>query len=155
MRMGSVDASGDPIVTSVAAHGWRMRLNIATERGERAQRRAIPIVTANVALLYGLIPKSDDPCDPGARYSIMAIDAATGAAIPTAGGIGSGRGLIGAVVTAPEPPSDPVIKRGGGGGVIVGLPAGIPIPVREAIDQVLSAAIPIWHRSGWRELLNQ
>lgn len=154
MRMGSVDGSGNPIVISVPAHGWRMPLNVGTEKGERAQRRAIPIPTANVAMLYGLIPKSDDPCDPGARYSIMAIDAATGAAINTVGGIGSGQGLIGAVVTAPTPPSDPVIKRGGGGGVIVGLPAGTPIAVKEALDKMMAAAIPVWHRSGWRELLN-
>ncbi len=153
MRLGSMSGS-TAVIVSVKAHGWRMPLNIATEKGERAQRRAIPIVTANVAMLYGLIPKSDDPCDPGARYSIMALDAATGAAINTAGGIGSGRGLIGAVVTAPTPPSDPVIKRGGGGGVVVGLPAGVPIAVKDALDAILAAAIPVWHRSGWRELLN-
>uniref|UniRef100_UPI002636B2FC pilus assembly protein n=1 Tax=Dokdonella sp. TaxID=2291710 RepID=UPI002636B2FC len=137
---------------AVVAHGWRIRLDVATEKGERAQRRAIPLATANVALLYGLIPKSDDPCDPGARYSIMAIDAATGSALSEEGGIAAS-GLVGAVLAAPTPPSDPVIKRGGDGGVIVGLPPGIPPAVKDALDDVLRRAIPPWHRGAWRELL--
>lgn len=141
-------------VVSVLANGWRMPLNIGTEKGERAQRRAIPIPTANVALLYGLIPKSDDPCDPGARYSIMALDAATGGAVNVGGGISSGIGLIGAVVSAPVPPSDPVAKRGGGGGIIIGLPPGIPQEVKDALNKILTASIPLWHRGAWRELLD-
>ncbi len=148
------EVSGKPAVASVVAHGWRMPLKITTEKGERAQRRAIPLPSANVALLYGLIPKSDDPCDPGARYSIMALDAATGAAIYGGGGMGTGKGLVGAVIAAPTPPSDPVSKRGGGGGVIVGLPAGVPPAVKKALDDILSAAIPPWHRGAWRELLD-
>lgn len=152
MRVSTLENS-KPKVDSVPAHGWRIPLNITSEKGERAQRRAIPLPSVNVALLYGLIPKSDDPCDPGARYSIMAMDAATGAAIGGAG-VGSGRGLVGAVVAAPTPPSDPVSKRGGSGGVIVGLPAGIPPAVKEALDKVLNAAIPPWHRGAWRELLD-
>lgn len=154
LRLGSVDAFGKPVVTSVQANGWRMPLNIAAEKGERAQRRAIPVPSANVAFLYGLIPKSDDPCDPGARYSIMALDAATGAAITTSGGIGSGQGLVGGVVSSPSPPSDPVVKRGGGGAVLIGIPAGTPLVVVEAINKIMNAAIPPWHRGAWRELLD-
>ena len=32
--------------------------------------------------------------------------------------------------------------------------AGVPIAVKDALDAILAAAIPVWHRSGWRELLN-
>ncbi len=154
MRLNTLDMGGNAIVESVPAHGWRIRLNIATEKGERAQRRAIPLPTANAVLLYGLIPKSDDPCDPGARYSIMALNAASGAAITGGGGISSGRGDVGAVVAAPAPPSDPVNVRGGGTGRIIGLPSTIPPAVSTAINQALSeGALPPWHRSAWRELL--
>lgn len=144
---------GKAVVKSVAANGWRIRLNEPTEKGERAQRRAIPLPTVNVALLYGLIPKSDDPCDPGARYSIMALDAGTGQALWSGTGIDDGRGLVGSVLSAPSPPSDPVVKRGGGGGVIVGLPPGLPPAVKDALDEIMRRALPPWHRSAWRELL--
>jgi type IV pilus assembly protein PilY1 len=150
MRLSSQNASGDPIVQSVPAHGWRVRLNIATERGERAQRRALPFVSANLALLYGLIPKSDDPCDPGARYSIMVVDAATGAAFATGGGAGTGRGLVGVVKSLASPPADAMIARGGAKLIIPGLTPLLTDEVRKALD----AAVPPWHRGAWRELLN-
>lgn len=154
MRLGTIGGGGKPTVVTVVANGWRMPLNITTEKGERAQRRAIPVPTANIAFLYGLIPKSDDPCDPGARYSIMAIDAATGAAVNSSGGIGSGRGLVGGVVASPAPPSDPVVKRGGSGAVLIGIPAGTPLAVVDAINKIMNASIPPWHRGAWRELLD-
>ncbi len=135
----------------VYANGWRIPLNIGTEKGERAQRRAIPLPSANIALLYGLIPKSDDPCDPGARYSIMGVDAGTGGAL-AGGGLPGGTGLVGAVLAAGQPPSDPSIRRGVGGAIIVGLPDGLPTPVKEALDEVMERAFPPWHRDSWREL---
>ncbi|MBZ0223808.1 MAG: hypothetical protein IT467_09080 [Dokdonella sp.] len=154
MRMETVGGGGKPAIVTIVANGWRMPLEITTEKGERAQRRAIPVPTANIAFLYGLIPKSDDPCDPGARYSIMAINAATGAAINTGGGIGTGQGLVGGVVASPAPPSDPVVKRGGAGAVLIGIPAGTPMAVVDAINKIMNASIPPWHRGSWRELLD-
>jgi type IV pilus assembly protein PilY1 len=152
MRMASKNAANNPIVTDVRAHGWRMPLNIATERGERSQRRAIPLTTANVTLLYGLIPKSDDPCDPGARYSVMALDGATGAALAMGAGeiAGTGQGIIGGVAQAPSPPADPVMVRGGGKLVIPGLSD----QLSDAVKDALNAGAPPWHRGAWRDLLN-
>lgn len=153
MRVGGVDAGGNATVASVPANGWRMRLNIASEKGERAQRRAIPIPTLNVVGLYGLIPKSDDPCDPGARYSLMFIDAATGADIPVAG-IPSGQGLIGSVIKSPAPPPEPAPARGGK--QTISFPPGTNIPpaVRTKLEEALGKASIPWHRGAWRELLD-
>ena len=109
--------------------------------------------SANVALLYGLIPKSDDPCDPGAFYSIMAFDGATGAPVPSGGGMSDGRGVVGAAVKLETPPGDPMTQRGGGEGVIINLiGSGMAPEVIDAILDALSAAIPPWHRGAWREL---
>ena len=158
--------SGSVAVTdSVRAQGWRVRLNIATEKGERAQRRAFPMVTANVALVYGLIPKSDDPCDPGNRYSVMAIDGGTGAALAMGSGevAGSGVGIVGGVAQAESPPADPAVVRGGGGGTytdpdgnVVQQPAivipGLSDELSDAVNQALSV-VPPWHRGAWRNLL--
>ncbi len=149
MYLKTLDANGKPTTKTINAHGWRIRLDMTEEKGERAQRRALPLPSANVALLYGLIPKSDDPCDPGARYSFMAIDGSTGAAITDPGGAG----LIGVVVKAPAPIGDPVENRGGAGGMLPGLPDGIAVAITKALDEVLQAAIPPWHRGAWRELL--
>lgn len=161
MRVGKV--SGSVAVTdAVRAHGWRMPLTIATEKGERAQRRAIPMVTANVALVYGLIPKSDDPCDPGNRYSVMALDGATGAALGMGSGevAGGGIGIVGGVAQAESPPADPAVVRGGGtsgGGAASGQPPSIVIPglsdeLSDAVNSALSV-VPPWHRGAWRDLI--
>lgn len=151
MRMASND-SGSAIVSNVPAHGWRMPLDIAAEPGERAQRRAIPMTTANVAILYGLIPKSDDPCDPGARYSVMVVGGATGSALAVGEDevAGSGEGVVGGVAATPSPPADPVVVRGGGRVVIPGLSDQLGDDVKDALD----AATPPWHRGAWRDLLD-
>jgi type IV pilus assembly protein PilY1 len=150
MLLGTVVA-GQPSTVKVKANGWRMPLSIPIEPGERAERRAVPFFSLNLAVLYTLIPKSDDPCDPGRRYGIMAIDAATGGSTsPGAGGIAPGTGLVGVVTKAPTPPGDPVQKRGGGQGslIIPGLP-------QEIQDQLNNAASPPpWHRGAWKELLD-
>ena len=159
-KVGSV-----AVTDSVRAQGWRVRLNISTEKGERAQRRPIPMVTANVALVYGLIPKSDDPCDPGNRYSVMAIDGGTGAALAMGSGevAGSGVGIVGGVAQAESPPADPAVVRGGGGGSytdpdgnVVQQPAivipGLSDELSDAVNQALSV-VPPWHRGAWRNLL--
>lgn len=150
MRLTVTDPdTGEATVSSVMANGWRIPLNIDTEQGERAQRRALPLTTGNVALLYGLIPKSDDPCDPGARYSIMAVDGGTGAPITSWGGSGSGNTLVGAVANLSTPPADAMVARGGGRLVIPGLTPLLAEQVRETLDK----AVPPWHRGAWRELL--
>lgn len=164
MRVGK-ESGGVAVTDSVRAQGWRVRLNIATEKGERAQRRAVPMVTANVALVYGLIPKSDDPCDPGNRYSVMAIDGGTGAALAMSSGevAGSGVGIVGGVAQAESPPADPAVVRGGGGGTytdpdgnVVQQPAivipGLSDELSDAVNQALSV-VPPWHRGAWRNLL--
>lgn len=151
MRMASKQGTS-AVVSNVPAHGWRMPLNIDAEPGERAQRRAIPMTTANVAILYGLIPKSDDPCDPGARYSVMVVGGATGSALAVGEDevAGSGEGVVGGVATTASPPADPVVVRGGGRVVIPGLSDQLDEDVKDALD----AATPPWHRGAWRDLLD-
>jgi type IV pilus assembly protein PilY1 len=153
MSLGSLDPGGNPIRVKEAANGWRMPLNIALEPGERAERRAIPNFTGNVAILYSLIPKSDDPCDPGRRYGLMAIDAATGGTLFSGtDGAASGTGSVGVATKSAVPPGDPVQKRGGGVGSLI-IP-GLPDNIQERINEALGGAIPPWHRDAWRELLD-
>jgi type IV pilus assembly protein PilY1 len=151
MNLGSLDADGTPEIVKVPANGWRMPLAILLEPGERAQRRAVPFFSFNVAILYSLIPKSDDPCDPGRRYGIMAIDAGTGGAVfDGMQGSAAGTGKVGVVTKAPVPPGDPVQKRGGGVGSLI-IP-GLPQEIQDQINE--AASPPPWHRGAWRELLD-
>lgn len=164
MHVKTYDSDGDLASTSVRAHGWRILLDISTEIGERAQRRAVPLVTGNVALLYDLTPKSDDPCDPGARYAIMAIDGATGSPLP-------GSSMVGVALKSPTVPPDPVVKPGGeisigGTGPSGGGNACDPddencdddddddTALEELIKPALQKASTPWHRGAWRELLD-
>ncbi|MCO5094820.1 MAG: PilC/PilY family type IV pilus protein [Xanthomonadaceae bacterium] len=145
--------------TGVRAQGWRIPLDLPTELGERAQRRAVPLVSPNVAVLYGLIPKSDDPCDPGARYSIIGVNAANGGPLAASG-------LVGGVAKSPTPPPPPMTPRGGG--TVIGSGGGgggstcppdcpsIIIPeIPDDIEQAINEAVPLapWHRGAWRNLL--
>ncbi len=157
---GSVPATVPNIIMQdssvVRAHGWRIRLNVSSEPGERADRRAFPLVSANVALLYGLIPKNDDPCDPGARYSVMAIDATNGGPLPPSG-------QVGGVGQSGTPPADPTIRRGGQR--IIGDPgAGNPPPdvpptliipglSEDVMNSLPTDIVAPWHRGAWRILL--
>ncbi|HEX7769078.1 MAG TPA: PilC/PilY family type IV pilus protein, partial [Dokdonella sp.] len=136
----------DVPIEEVRAQGWRIELNIPRELGERAQRRPIPLFSSNSAVLYTLIPKNDDPCDPGARYGVMLVNAGTG------GALGAENNIVGQVPDdpIPEPPADPTIPRGGGALIIPGL---TPL-LSDEVKQVLNATIPVWHRGAWRELLD-
>jgi type IV pilus assembly protein PilY1 len=151
MILGSVNASGQPVRVSQVANGWRMPLTLSgnPEPGERAERRAVPDFTSNVAVLYTMIPKGDDPCDPGRRFAIMAINGANGAAtFPGAAGTAPGVGKVGAVTGSTKPPGDPVQKRGGAGLIIPGLPDDVQTAIGEAFTP------PPWHRGAWKELLD-
>ncbi len=151
MTLGTVDGSGNPTTINVPANGWRLPLNITGEPGERAERRAFPLYTEGAAVLYTLIPKSDDPCSPGKRYALMAVSAGTGATV-FGGGSGNapGTGVAGVVTDSPYPPGDPARKPGGGANslIIPGLPAGIQTDFNKSITPAP------WHRGAWRELLD-
>jgi type IV pilus assembly protein PilY1 len=151
MQLGSVDGSGNPVIVKELAHGWRMPLDITIEPGERADRRAVPLYSINVAVLYTLIPKSDDPCDPGRRYGVMAINAGTGGTVFTgSSGYAPGTGTVGVATNAKVPPGDPVQKPGGGQDSLI-IP-GLPPDQQDNINE--AATLPPWHRAAWRELLD-
>ncbi len=163
MTLGDTDAGGNPILTQVRALGWRLPINIGgssvapgtPEPGERAQRRVRPLFSANLALAYTLIPKGEDPCDPGARYALMVLDAATGGArvrTNQPSGAVQGIGMIGGVVGLTTPPGNPVTRPGGGGLAIPGLPPSLADEVKDALEAAL--ADDVWHRNAWRELLD-
>lgn len=148
MNLGSV-SGGNPVIIKQPAHGWRMPLSIALEPGERAERRAVPLFSINVAVLYSLIPKGDDPCDPGRRYGIMAINAATGGTVFSGGANAApGTGNVGVATGADVPPGDPAQTQGGGRLIIPGLPENIQDEINKAV------VLPPWHRGAWRELLD-
>lgn len=159
MRLGALDTFGQPTYVNRQAHGWRIPLTVPQEPGERAQRRAVPLFSANIAVLYSLIPKGDDPCDPGARYALLIVDAANGGAITGANSTTQpGTGIVGEVMGLSSPPGDPVITRGGGKLIVPGLtgltgPSGLPL-ILDQVQKVLDQGVPVWHRSAWRELLD-
>lgn len=140
-------ATGKPIRVSVKANGWRIPLNIAAEPGERADRRAIPDYSPNVAALYSMIPIGDDPCDPGRRFGVMFLDAATGGALSA-----TGTGKVGVALRNPTPIADPLIREGGGEIMIPGLPPALSATINDAIKQAYAPAP--WHRGAWKELLD-
>lgn len=134
--------------------GWRIRLNIASEPGERSSGIPFPFYSANLVLLRSIIPKGVDPCDPGARYGFMVVRADTGTA-PEVLDAATGTRTpvpVGGVISAPRPIADPVSKVGGGNVVLVGLPPGIDPALVQAITTALNQADSVWHRNSWREL---
>ncbi|MGE4070097.1 MAG: pilus assembly protein [Lysobacterales bacterium] len=140
------------------SRGWRLRLNIPSEPGERSFGIPIPFYSANQVLLRSIIPKGTDPCNPGARYSLMVVRAEDGTAAVDPNLPVSAR-RVGGVLDSSTPPSEPITIRGGGTVVIAGLddsPGGSATSelVREAIEDALSGADDVWHRGAWRELLN-
>jgi hypothetical protein len=123
-----------------------LALNIPAEPGERAERRAVPLYGPNVSILYTMIPKGDDPCDPGRRFALMFVDGATGQAI-------KGTGSTGVVVGSPSPLPEPQVTREGE----ISL-SGAPLPpeVLQALNEKIKDAAPFmpWHRGAWKELLD-
>jgi type IV pilus assembly protein PilY1 len=138
--------------TPSPSRGWTIPLdpNQTGEHGERDVVTVVPFYSANYAILTTLIPKGDDPCDPGRRGAIMAVDAGTGgplAASPLGGGGPGGSAtntVIGEVVNSNAIPIagiPAVVGSQGGPLLLPGLPQ-FEIPA------------PPPHRGSWRELLD-
>jgi type IV pilus assembly protein PilY1 len=136
-----------------AKRGWRIRLNIPSEPGERSSGIPFPFYAANLVLLRTVIPESTDPCDPGARYGFIFVNADTGTAPeqPSAAGPTPPQ-PVGGVLSAPRPISDPVARVGGGDVVLIGLPPGLDPALLAALKSALSQGDSVWHRNSWREL---
>lgn len=146
------------------AKGWRILLGSSTNPyagmnntpGERAQRRAYPFYSPNLAMLFMLSPRNQDPCAPGNNYGFVIVDAATGSFSRTKDPTVSSDD-VGIVLPAPRPLGTPVVPVGGGGSVveIPGIHKGtLPPLVRDALDNALAPSDDVWHRNAWRELLN-
>jgi type IV pilus assembly protein PilY1 len=157
----------DPAGIPTTKRGWRIKMNIASggpngngEAGERSIEGAFPLYSTNRVLLKSIIPKSSDPCDPGNRFAIMVVDAATGGPV-LSGGSRVDATIVGGAFSAPSPIGNPIALVGGGGFVLPGLDD-LLIPQR--VKDVLSPPSDtnpnsvmtddVWHRGAWRELLN-
>ena len=144
----------------VTKRGWRIVMNISAEAGERSYGIPFPFYSSNQVLLRSLVPKTVDPCDPGARYGLIIVDAETGTARVNPADETPSR-IVGGIVSSSTPPGEPVTLRGGGRVVIAGLTerdgtgAVINQIAVDAITDSSSRADDIWHRGAWRELLNQ
>jgi len=147
-----------------AQRGWRIALNIPGEPGERSGGPGFPFYSSNQILLRSIIPKGTDPCDPGASYGLMVVNAANGQAnvdpnqsIPSR--------IVGGIVRTSTPPGDPVTIRGGGAVLIPGVPPCPPNTIcdpatpganaNQAITAATGGADAIWARASWRELLDR
>lgn len=137
--------------------GWRIRLNIPSEPGERSATIPFPFYSANLVLLRSLIPESTDPCSPGARYGFMIVNAGTGTAPERLDATGTATPVpVGGVLNSARPLSDPIVKVGGGQVILPGLEDGGPNAIDpdllEALLEALQNADNVWHRNSWREL---
>ncbi len=151
----SIPNPATPPTPIAAPRGWRIKLDITSEAGERASDTPFPFFDANLVLLRSLIPQNADPCRPGARYGLMVVNAATGEA-PTDPNEGSPSRIVGGIVETNTPPGDPVVTRGGGEVRIPGLRDGpVNAAVISAVTGALERADDVWHRGAWREILNQ
>jgi len=132
--------------------GWTIPLDVSRtgEHGERDVVSIVPFYSANYAILTTLIPKGDDPCDPGRRGAIMAVNGGTGGplvASPLGGGgpmNGASNAVVGEVINSTAIPIagiPAVVGSQGGPLLLPGLPQfAIPAPPP--------------HRGEWRELLD-
>lgn len=155
-----ITKSGTPLT---GYDGWKIRLGsnsnpnsgMAASPGERAQRRAFPFFTANLAMLFTLVPRSQDPCAPGNDYGFMIVDAGTGL-FSGASNTAATSAAVGVLLPAPRPLGSPVVPIGGGDAVVIpGInPTTLPPAVGDAIKDALDDVDAIWHRSAWRELLD-
>jgi type IV pilus assembly protein PilY1 len=146
--------------------GWRIRLNLSQELGERSFTIPFAFFSTNQVLLRTIIPKGVDPCDPGARYGLMVVRASDGTATVDPNDPAPSR-EVGGVLGSSTPPGNPVTVRGGGRTIIPGVPppedcapncsaATLALNrVINALSTALSAANPPWHRGAWREILDQ
>jgi type IV pilus assembly protein PilY1 len=139
-----------PALSLSVNRGWTIPLNVTAEPGERNIVTAVPFYSANYVILTTLIPKGDDPCDPGRRGAIMVVDGALGGPLPAsplgggAGPTGGGNDEIGKVVDSNAIP-------------IAGIPAvvgsqGGPLLLPGLPEFAIPAPPP--HRGSWRELLD-
>lgn len=144
--------------TALPVSGWRLRLNVSVEPGERAFGIPFPFYFANAAMLRTLIPRGADPCDPGARYALMLVNGKNGVSLLDGDEFVNSplRYIAGGVVSSPRPLSDPLATPGGGPDSIkiVGLPENLAAPIRQALSAAFAAVDDYWHRGSWRELLD-
>lgn len=138
------------------SRGWRIRLDVPSEPGERSFDTPFPFYTPNLVLLRSIIPKGVDPCDPGARYGLMVVNAKDGSPRidPASSSSSSSSLVVGGVIASDTPPGDPIVLRGGGRIRIPGITS-LPPPLAEALDDVLAEADDVWHRGAWRDLQPQ
>ena len=165
------DAFGVRSITSISqipsslsplnpGRGWRIQMNIPSEPGERSLATPFPFYTSNLVLLRSIIPIDVDPCNPGARYGLIVVNATDGTAFVDPN-IATPSRVVGGVVASSTPPGDPITLRGGGAVVFAGLrdpnAAGgaVSDAAANAIEAAASNADDIWHRGAWRELLDQ
>lgn len=152
-----------PATPMTINHGWKILLGsydnpnsgMVNSPGERAARRAFPFYTPNVAMLFTMVPRTQDPCAPGNDYGFMIVDATTGSFSPSDSSITSA--TVGALLPASRPLGSPIVAVGGGGESveIPGIdPALLPPTVGDAIEDALQRTDDVWHRGAWRELLN-
>ncbi len=146
----------------LGAKGWKIRLGSTTNpnsgmtasAGERAQRRAYPFYSANLAMLFTLVPRNQDPCSPGNDYGFVIVNAASGSFNAPSSPLATSAD-VGVLLPTPRPIGTPVVPPGGGAVEIPGIDkTTLPINVAEAVEEALTGADDVWHRNAWRELLN-
>ncbi|MDC8011632.1 pilus assembly protein [Tahibacter soli] len=152
MTQSGNDRSLTQLPVPASNRGWRFELD--ERAGERDVVSALDIDNGTTALLTTLLPKGDDPCDPGRSGSIMIVNAANGGApdrpVFSNGSTQTAIGVVGRFVPGGNGESPIPISgspslldlKGGGGIIITGLTG-------------LTINDPYWHRGAWRNLLDK
>ncbi len=139
-------------ITSAADCGWSIPLNPGNqEPGERVIVGVAPFYTENIVAMFTLIPKGQDPCDPGKRGALMAANANDGSPLgisPIPGGGGT-PDTYGPVLDDPHittsGPLPPSLDANDGGTLLIPGTGTGKFGIQTAPE----------HRGAWRELLDQ
>jgi type IV pilus assembly protein PilY1 len=157
-QVRTIEKNATPLV---GARGWKLLLGsydntnsgMSASPGERAQRRAFPFYSANLAMLFTLTPRGEDPCAPGNDYGFVIVDAATGSFSSSNGPVTSA--VVGVSLPSSRPLGSPTVPPGGGDVKITGIDnLTLPPDIVDAVESALKGADDVWHRGAWRELLN-
>ncbi|UXI67180.1 pilus assembly protein [Tahibacter amnicola] len=150
--------------------GWRIPLDVRP--GERVVVNAVRLEGLQKALLTTLLPKGDDPCNPGRSGSVIVVDPSTGGAgatspiligdkpSPLDGHVGYFIADDKAGNAIPTSGTPTLMDHIGGGNLFIpGFPKDQLIaddPLTPDVDEsAISFPSEPWHRGSWRSLLGE
>jgi type IV pilus assembly protein PilY1 len=133
------------------SRGWKIPLDVAAEKGERAVITVSPVYELNIAVLSTIVPLGEDPCSPGRRGALMVVNGDTGGPPrqdpPVSGSTPpAGSKVVGKVFNNAK-----AIPLSGGLTIVAQMGGGL-LGIAELPG--FQIKVPPYHRGSWRELLD-